>query len=140
MRHKDDHIFLTDLLNDSITELKESGELVCKLILIDEKRETFTQKEIFFLSSEILRVNCRGRGKEKLFFCGGKRKIFSFFKIKKYSQKVENFDPFYVCHHHHHNALTARFSLTPSNPKSLSSIVPGRSSRLYPISVQSYCM
>ena len=40
--------------------------------------------------------------------------------------------------HHHHVRLPARISLTLSRYLSLSFIAPGRSSRLHPISAQSY--
>ena len=42
-------------------------------------------------------------------------------------------------HHHHHVVSPARISLTLSCHPSLSSIAPGRSSRLYPVSAQSCC-
>ena len=41
---------------------------------------------------------------------------------------------------HHHVTLSARISLTLSRHPSLSSVVPGSTSRLYPASVQSCCM
>ena len=40
-------------------------------------------------------------------------------------------------HHHHHVALPAQISLTLSHHPSLSSIAPGRSFRLHPVSAQS---
>ena len=43
-------------------------------------------------------------------------------------------------HHHHHVTLPARISLTLSRHPSLSSIAPGRFSRLYPLSKQSCCI
>ena len=42
-------------------------------------------------------------------------------------------------HHHHYVLLTAQSSLTLSPYPSLSSIAPGRSSRLHPVSVQNWC-
>ena len=41
-----------------------------------------------------------------------------------------------LCQHHHHVTLPARISLTLSPHPSLSSITPGRSSRLHPVSAQ----
>ena len=43
-------------------------------------------------------------------------------------------------HHHHHVALLARISLTLSHHLSISSIAPGRSSRIHPVSIQSCCI
>ena len=45
----------------------------------------------------------------------------------------------YINHYHHHCMPQARISLTLSSHSSLSSIAPGRSSRLHPVSVQSCC-
>ena len=42
--------------------------------------------------------------------------------------------------HHHWVALLTQISLTISRHPSLSSIAPGRSSRLHPVSAQSYCI
>ena len=42
--------------------------------------------------------------------------------------------------HHHHIKPPARISMTLSRHRSLSSIAPGRSSRLYPVSAQIYCI
>ena len=44
------------------------------------------------------------------------------------------------CHHHHHLAPPALISLTLFHRPSLSSIAPGRSSRLHPVSPQSWCI
>ena len=46
----------------------------------------------------------------------------------------------FINHHHHHVALSALTFLTLSCHPSLSSIAPGRSSGLHPVSSQSYCM
>ena len=43
-----------------------------------------------------------------------------------------------LAHHHHHVTPPARISLTLSRHPSLSSIAPGRSSRLHPVSARSY--
>ena len=43
-------------------------------------------------------------------------------------------------YHHHQVAPPARISLTLSHHPSLSSIAPGRFSRLHPVSAQSYCI
>ena len=43
---------------------------------------------------------------------------------------------YYNHHHYHHVALLARISLTLSQHPSLSSIAPGRSSKLHPVSEQ----
>ena len=65
-----------------------------------------------------------------------KWKHFDNIKIKTYLYNSLN-----TCHHHHHHAaLLARISLTFSHHPSLSSIAPGRSSRLLPVSAQSCCI
>ena len=73
---EDDHLFLPDLSNCSIIKLKESGELVCDLIL-KEKGENFHPTGMFFNSSEILRVNCGEWG-------GGTEKKLIFFERQKF--------------------------------------------------------
>ena len=84
---KNKHIFLADNTNCSIIELKESGKLVCELILRDKKGNKFPPKEMFFNSSGILGVNCCWMRKgEKLIFLETKMsplKILSIFDKKK---------------------------------------------------------
>ena len=70
------------------------------------------------------------------------------FDAWKYSsiKGISNVEKDYSClraniyHHYHHVALPTRVSLILSRYPSLSSIAPGKSSRLYPVSAQSCCI
>ena len=96
--NEDDHFFLADKSNCSIIELKESGELICELILKDKTGEKFRPTEMFFNSPDILAVNCQvcGRGKEKLFFLE-REKFSRVLKIKKIIHKKRQNSSFSVC-------------------------------------------
>ena len=61
---------------------------------------------------------------------------------KPYWQVGIIFDGYCVImiYHHHHVVLPAQISLTLSPHRSLSSIAPRKSSRLYPVSAQSFCI
>ena len=74
--------------NRSIIELKESGELICELILENEKGKTFHPHEMFFISLEILRVKCGSRGWEDYLW---REKNFLHFKKeqKSFTQKIK---------------------------------------------------
>ena len=76
------HIFLVDRGNNSIIELKESGELVDELSLTREGK-IYSPREIFISSPEILGVICLQKrdNRENLIFL--ERKNNSSLKIKK---------------------------------------------------------
>ena len=56
-----------------------------------------------------------------------------------FSQLLYIYIYIYIYHHYHHIASPARISQTLSRHPSLSSITPGRCSRLHPVSAQSSC-
>ena len=68
------------------------------------------------------------------------QKLFLFGKL--YIEYIDDLKYIYIYHHHHHHhaALLARISLTFSRHPSLSSIVPGKSSRLNPASARICCI
>ena len=89
------NIFLADNTNCSIIKLKQSGELVCELILKDEKGETLTPKEMFLSSPGIFGVNCWQCGGEKLIFL--EKKKVSPLKIQNIIDKKTQNSSFSVC-------------------------------------------
>ena len=94
---KDNHLFLAESRNCSITEMKESGEFVFELILKDEKGNKFIPHEMIFISSEILGVKCLSRGwkEEKIFFLE-RQKFSPFLEIKKI-MNIKNKKTFSIC-------------------------------------------
>ena len=94
---KDNHLFLADFSNGSITEMKESGKFVFELILKDENGNKFHPNDMTFISSEILGVICVTMDWEegKIFFFE-RQKISPFLKIKKIIN-TKNKKTFSVC-------------------------------------------
>ena len=92
--NKNKHIYLADHKNCSIIELKESGELVCELILKDKEGEYLIPTEMFFNSSEILWVNCWQYKGEKLIFL---EKKISSLQIQNIMDKKPQNSSFSVC-------------------------------------------
>ena len=97
VNHKDNHLFLAESRNCSITEMKESGEFVFELILKDENGNKFIPHEMTFISSEILGVVC-GSGdweEEKIFFLE-RQKFSPFLEIKRI-MNIKNKETCSVC-------------------------------------------
>ena len=98
---EDHHLFLVDHSNYSIVEMTESGEFVGELKLKGENGEKLRPREMFFDSSQIFGVNCRGWGKEGrweeyLIFLE-RKKFPCFLQIQKIIKKKKTFDSFSVC-------------------------------------------
>ena len=99
---EDNHLFLADNWNNSIVELTELGELVGELKLKVVKVKELKPTEMFFNSSKILVVNCRGWGKwereEYLIFLE-RKKFPCFLQIVKIikKKKTSDFHSFSVC-------------------------------------------
>ena len=67
--------------------------------------------------------------------------LFAFEKKTLYKKVIRDNNKWnHLHHHHHHVMLPAWISVTLSHHSSKSSIAPGRSSRLHPVSAQSCCI
>ena len=93
---EDHHLFLADILNDSIVEMTESGEFVGELELKRENGEKLLPREMFFDSPQILGVNCWGVGGGEYLIFLERKKFPCFLKIQKIIEKQKTFF-FFFC-------------------------------------------